>query len=901
MIRLNKHTRWTITLALVAATSWTAAAQDELAVHSRPDGKNEVVVSVAQDLGVIATPLQVTGGTPWNLRVVHVPESKAVLATWTVSEGGTDTPWYSQSVDNGVSWLDARPTDYDLRLRYARFDPLKSTPWVSPSLSASSSQRLWIVQYIAPGLPQMRELVAAAGATPVAFLANHADIVNVPPTSLAAVKALPFVRWVGPYHPAYRLFPEDRIALEAGALADGLAWNIVAAREHDLAMKLGIASELSKFGATEFLPVVRETSLLTLSLPRPAVWAAIQHDDVLWLDRWSAPELDMDIARQFTGAVAVSTVGPGGYRGQGVNGEVLDGGCDTSHPDLAGVTWHSSQAVLNHGTCTTGIVFGKGTGNVQATGMLPQGHAIVGQYNDAAVTSNRYTYTQQLLTPTYEACFQSNSWGSALTTAYNATSLQMDQIVFGLDFPILNSQSNSGTTQSRPQAWAKNIISVGGIKHQNTLSRTDDAWTGGGSIGPAEDGSIKPDISNFYDWIFCTDIVGSSGYSTTNYYDNFGGTSGATPITAGCVGLLTQMFADGVFGVLKNGPTVFARRPHASTVKALLINTATQYPFTGTTSDLTRVHQGWGTADVSRAYNIATAGKVLCIDESAPLTVLQSATYTVNVAAGEPELRVTMVYPDPAGTTSATQHRINNLDLKVTSPTGTIYWGNNGLLANNYSTSGGVANTLDTVENVLLQNPAVGTWTIQVIAAELNQDGNTGTPGIDAKFALVATGGTPPPPGPPDVGQANAADAALSMGGAVNLNSQPAFNGVNGPFFATLAPGSTLALTWSGQPSRPLAIAFGPLNRNNAIFPGVGSLDIGLNGAGNLSDVSIVLDGLNPVTFMDAFANTGPLGSRTVSFTVPAFTPGVVGTFQAAVLTAGLTFKLTAASQLATN
>jgi hypothetical protein len=100
-----------------------------------------------------------------------------------------------------------------------------------------------------------------------------------------------------------------------------------------------------------------------------------------------------------------------------------------------------------------------------------------------------------------------------------------------------------------------------------------------------------------------------------------------------------------------------------------------------------------------------------------------------------------MIYPDPPGTTSATLHRINDLNLKVTSPGGTIYWGNNGLLASNWSTSGGTPNTVDTVENVFVQNPAAGAWTIEVRAAEVNQDAHLATPATDAVFSLVATTG----------------------------------------------------------------------------------------------------------------------------------------------------------------
>ena len=91
---------------------------------------------------------------------------------------------------------------------------------------------------------------------------------------------------------------------------------------------------------------------------------------------------------------------------------------------------------------------------------------------------------------------------------------------------------------------------------------------------------------------------------TTAYTDDFGGTSGATPIIAGHCGLFFQMWADGIFGnEVDPGGTVFDNRPHMTTAKAVMINNAKQYPFTGATSDLTRVHQGWGWPNVQNVYD----------------------------------------------------------------------------------------------------------------------------------------------------------------------------------------------------------------------------------------------------------------------------------------------------------
>ncbi|HZN37340.1 MAG TPA: fibronectin type III domain-containing protein, partial [Planctomycetota bacterium] len=67
----------------------------------------------------------------------------------------------------------------------------------------------------------------------------------------------------------------------------------------------------------------------------------------------------------------------------------------------------------------------------------------------------------------------------------------------------------------------------------------------------------------------------------------------------------------------------------------------------------------------------------------------------------------------------------------------------------NYSTAGGAPNTIDTVENVFVQNPAAGTWTVQIIAAEINQDSHVETPGVDCDYALVVSGVNTAPPAPP--------------------------------------------------------------------------------------------------------------------------------------------------------
>jgi len=605
-------------------------------------------------------------------------------------------------------------------LRSRVFDPLAEPAAARATLAGGA----YLVQFQGVPVDSQRQQIRRLGGRVGAYLPDFAYVVRMTPAVAATVAGLGFVRWVGPYQPG------DKI--EPGALAaTGPQRYLITLVERDATDAHAAAARIGR-GAQ-----VTADRFIEATLDSGQLRAVANLDAVLAVDRLAAPESDMDKARIQSGANFVETAG--GYRGQGVRGEVMDGGVRLTHQEFRA---HPPLVVNNstdigHGSSTYGQIFASGV-NPTARGMLPEGQGIFALNS----TANRAAHTQALVNPNgpYRAVFQSNSWGNGLTTSYTAISAQMDDIVFDSDLLICQSQSNDGTRNSRPQAWAKNVLSVGGIRHRDTLTRTDDAWAGGASIGPAADGRIKPDVSNYYDRIFTT-----SSTSDTAYTPNFGGTSGATPITCGTAGLMFQLWADGVFaGAPGQRRDVFASRPHAATAKALLVNTANQYPFTGATVDLTRVHQGWGTPSVQNMYQRAQAGGFrlpVLVDETDLLTVGTRRTYHVTTQAGGPPLRATMAYTDPMGSPSAARARVNDLSLKVTAPGGTVFWGNNGLLAGNWSTPGGTSNKVDTVENVFVQAPAAGTWTVEVIADEVNADAHVETAATDADFGLVVSTG----------------------------------------------------------------------------------------------------------------------------------------------------------------
>src|SRR5690606_7485326 len=156
----------------------------------------------------------------------------------------------------------------------------------------------------------------------------------------------------------------------------------------------------------------------------------------------------------------------------------------------------SSQA---HGHCTAGIVFGNGTSTASARGMAPNARGYYTNYACVSPGFSRNAVINEVVN-VHNCLFTTASWGDARTTQYTAISADADDIIFDHRIPWTQSQSNAGNQMSRPQAWAKNIISVGGVVHFNDSNPANDSWSaGGGSTGPAADGRIKPDLCAYYD------------------------------------------------------------------------------------------------------------------------------------------------------------------------------------------------------------------------------------------------------------------------------------------------------------------------------------------------------------------------------------------------------------------
>lgn len=669
-----------------------------------------------------------------NERLIPIPDSTVVLKLWNQElTTGEIVPYYAISLDGGTTFVRTVQASYEIGLRYDRFDPTVREPAITPLLQANHDTHLYIVQFFTQPLQEFRDAIIASGGIVRQYIAQYAYLVEMSTSTKSLVETLPYVRWVGAYHPAYRLEEFMLQNLENAQQTYPLQrYNI---QVHAVEQKQIIANRITTLGGI----VDKADSgkyLVTATLTPEQLFRVVRWDEINFIDRWSPLEPDMNNAREIGGANYIETVA--GYDGEGVRGEVFDTGFNLAHVDFQHhplIVHGTTGSQDSHGSATSGICFGNGTGNALARGMLPRGQGIVAWYSYIGLTGpSRYAHTAELIEDPYYAVFQTASVGSDRTTQYTTISADTDVMLFDFDIIHCQSQSNAGDQMSRPQAWAKNIVSGGGVNHYDTLTKTDDMWNHGASIGPATDGRIKPDFCSFYDNIYTT----TSG-STTAYTTSFGGTSGATPIIAGHFGLFFQMWSDGIFGnEVTPGGTVFENRPHMTTAKAMMINTADQYPFNGTTEDKTRMHQGWGMPSVKNLYDLRD--NFYIIDESDILEPLDVSTHIVAVQAGSPYLKVTMTYADLAGNPAVqSQHRINDLTLKVISPSDVVYWGNNGLKTGVWSQPDGAADTKDTVECVFIQNPEGGAWTIEVSADEVIQDSHIETPEMDVDYALVAS------------------------------------------------------------------------------------------------------------------------------------------------------------------
>jgi len=371
----------------------------------------------------------------------------------------------------------------------------------------------------------------------------------------------------------------------------------------------------------------------------------------------------------------------------------------------------------------------------------------------------------------------SNSWGAPENGAYTTNSQQVDQFVWSHpDMLIVFSAGNAGIDKSPKDGYvdedsldapgtAKNALTVGasdnlretgGYNPGGPCSTWGTCWPSSfaynptkddrisdnsgelaafSARGPANDGRRKPDVVAPGTNILSTRSSEATGsgwglYPTDPDYLYMGGTSMATPLTAGAAAVVRQYYVQGLGHAT----------PSAALIKATLINSAVDMAGYGVASQeaglpIPNNHEGWGRVDVGAA----TSGDRQFEDADSVRTET-NVSYTYQIGSSATPFKVTLAWSDYPGSPSS-GGLVDNLDLVVTAPDGTTTYRGN-VFSGGWSATGGTADSINNVESVYIQAPAVGTWTVRV-------DGtNVPAPGNQQPFAVVATGtfGPPQPP-----------------------------------------------------------------------------------------------------------------------------------------------------------
>jgi hypothetical protein len=532
-----------------------------------------------------------------------------------------------------------------------------------------------------------REDLAARGVHLLTAIPPRAYLAFVEPKNYASVKA------DSPFRLVTALLPEDKLhprivsgAIDDFAIGDDGAVLFVVKFHPDVTPAEG-AAQMDEAGGT----VLRyyeslDLAYVTVPAPEDAYWLAEQ-DAVQYV---ALPEPAWGLFNDKMRAVVKAELAhdaPYDVTGQGVPVLVYDGGIvahkqngDAVHPDLAGrlETTAGIPDIIGHANHVSCTVAGDGTkSNGKYAGVAPEAQIVS---MDFTQTMMGYPFVANAgdMDDSYRRAMNefgvrtaNNSIGANLGPNnancewmgdYTVASALIDEIVGGKNgrtMIIVWAAGNEVTSgcpgtfyTTPPPSPAKNTIAVG------ATSSLDEEIAFFSSRGPTDDGRLRPDVTapghEKDGGLMMLGTRSCVAYAGIPSYMDMSGTSQACPVVTGATALALELW-DREIGDGDMPPAL---------MKALVIHGATELGKKG--PDYT---YGYGGLRIPASLD-------LLLDRTfETVSVEQGDEYEEYFThAGKGAVKVTLVWTDPVPALSAEKDLVNNLDLVVVGPDGTIYY-----------------------------------------------------------------------------------------------------------------------------------------------------------------------------------------------------------------------------------
>lgn len=645
----------------------------------------------------------------------------------------------------GIAWLLATAGQafaasdaHELNLRKGRVDTATQVRALGDAIRNDREHGMagcWrLIQLDGPMTPDRRAKLERAGVRIAGYLPTNAFLIRSEGADCAMLDDIRFIRWTAPYNAAWKIDTtlENNTAPKVPMAEDDEAAVIITLHQGERVDALydafdqipgAVAFDATEVGGNQTISAIVPraslaaiTELNSVQFVEPNAEATLRNGSAEWIVQTNTPN---DYAIWDTGLTGA---------GQIVG--VMDGRIDIDHCSFVdtepiGPTHRKLLAYnsLNsppdrHGTHVAGIVAGN---NLGADGDDRKGNAYDAKIvfnttpslNEASVIDRLQLHHDQ------GARIHTNSWGWDHLNSYSAASRAVDVFSYDNEEDLVLFAVSNGATIKIPEN-AKNCLAVAATLDDNFQN----FWCMGGS-GPTIDGRRKPEIMApgcgilSAEWNTACDVLPLSG------------TSMATPAVAGMAILTRQWFNDGYYP--SGAPNMSdALTPTGALLKAMLLNSAIN--LTGEPG-YPNEREGWGRVLAENALYFAgdtlrTVIRDVRNTDPEALSTGQMAEHQIEVTDPMDQLRVTMVFTDAPATMGAAFAPVNNLDLEVIPPVGASYLGN--VFDMGASISGGAHDAINNVEQVHVNAPMAGVWTIRVHGTAVN----VGTQG----YALAVTG-----------------------------------------------------------------------------------------------------------------------------------------------------------------